>query len=324
MNKLKKYIYIKIKLIFILFLIIVYLYYSLNKYDLRNKQKDFIKVCICTLGKKENKYIREFIEYYENYGIDKIFLYDNNDEDNERFEEVISDYIEKGFVTLFNWRGKKKQQINIFNHCYKNNYEKFDWLLFYDLDEYINLKNYNNIKDYLNEIKFNNCQVIYLNWIIHTDNNLIHYDNRSLHTRFPVYEQNAINNNKKFFIPVKSILKGHIPNIRIKCLHTLNSKLKACNGFGHTPKMFLYKMEPDFKYYFIDHFYFKSLEEFTDKLNRGSAIASDNIKIKLLKFSRYFHMNKINIQKLNYIENKTGIRISNYKKKLETLINKQF
>ena len=83
-------------------------------------------------------------------------------------------------------------------------------------------------------------------------------------------------------------------------------------------------MEPDFKYYFIDHFYFKSLEEFTDKLNRGSAIASDNIKIKLLKFSRYFHMNKINIQKLNYIENKTGIRISNYKKKLETLINKQF
>ena len=28
------------------------------------------------------------------------------------------------------------------NDCYLNNYEKFDWLIFYDIDEYIFLKNY--------------------------------------------------------------------------------------------------------------------------------------------------------------------------------------
>lgn len=41
--------------------------------------------------------------------MDKIFLYDNNDNDEERFEEVIGDYINKGFVKLINWRGKRKQ-----------------------------------------------------------------------------------------------------------------------------------------------------------------------------------------------------------------------
>ena len=30
------------------------------------------KVCICTLGKRENLYIREYIEHYLNYGVYKI------------------------------------------------------------------------------------------------------------------------------------------------------------------------------------------------------------------------------------------------------------
>ena len=166
-------------------------------------------------------------------------------------------------------------------------------MIFYDIDEYINLKNYTNIKDFLNEKKFENCQAIYLNWVIHTDNNLIHYKNKTLHERFPILEPNARNNNKNKYIPVKSILKGHIPNITVNCLHKLNHRLKGCNGFGVKPKLLLYSMEPDFTYYFIDHFYFKSLEEFTEKLNRGSARTYNDTKMKLVKIKRYFTMNEI-------------------------------
>lgn len=32
---------------------------------------------------------------------------------------------------------------------------------------------------------------------------------------------------------IKSILKGHIPRIKINCVHALNSKLKSCDGFGN-------------------------------------------------------------------------------------------
>ena len=37
--------------------------------------------------------------------VDKIFLYDNNDINDERFEDVISDFIENGYVEIINYRG---------------------------------------------------------------------------------------------------------------------------------------------------------------------------------------------------------------------------
>ncbi len=42
----------------------------------------------------ENDYIRFFVEYYKNLHFDKIFIYDNNDIDGEKFEDVINDYIQ--------------------------------------------------------------------------------------------------------------------------------------------------------------------------------------------------------------------------------------
>ena len=122
----------------IIYIIIILLNYNilLNKKEKKEIIKK-IKVCLCTLGKNENKYIKEFVLYYINYGVDKIFLYDNNDIDGEKFEEIINDFINKGFVEIKNWRGIEKAQFNIMNNCYQNNYNKFDWLIFYDIDEYI-------------------------------------------------------------------------------------------------------------------------------------------------------------------------------------------
>ena len=292
------------KICYVFFLIIIefFFFYQFNSVNITRlfKKKD-IKLCICTLGKGENRYIKEFIEYYQKYGVDTIFLYDNNDINGESLEEPIKEYINKGFVKLFNRRGRTRYQFKILNHCYINNYKSFDWMIFYDIDEFINLKNYSNIKDFLNEKKFRNCQKIYLNWIIHTDNNLIYYDNRSLHERFPILEPNARKNNTNFYEPVKSILRGHIPNIKINCLHLLNKGLKSCNGFGKKPNLIKYTMKPDFTFYYIDHFYFKSLEEFVEKLNRGSARTHNDMKIKLFKFNRFYIINEININKLNYI-----------------------
>ena len=54
---------------------------SLNKYPLN--------IALCAIAKNENLYIREWVEHYKNIGVSKIFLYDNNDIDGERFEEVI-------------------------------------------------------------------------------------------------------------------------------------------------------------------------------------------------------------------------------------------
>ena len=293
------------KVFIILLTIMLYSKIIKRKYEKNNEQG--IKICLCTLGKNENRYIREFAQYYKNYNVDKIFLYDNNDIDSEAFDKIINDFVQDKFITIINWRGRIREQMKIMNHCYKENFDKYDWLIFYDIDEFIHIGDFNDIKKFLNQRKFLNCQNIYLNWLYHTDNDLIEYDNRSLFQRFPIKDPNI--NKKAYKIPGKSIIKGHIGNISFQNMHILNRELKGCNGFGLKLELddsYLIK-NPDFKYYYIDHFYSKSLEEFVEKLKKGCPNNYHDIKFTLFRINRYFTFNKKNNYKIKYIENKTGI-----------------
>ena len=280
--------------------------------------KRLIKIGICTTGKKENRYIREFIQYYKNYGIDKIFLYDNNDINDETFDDIIKDYIDRGYVKILNWRGRKKTGYSLRSNCYTENKKKFNWLIFYDIDEYIYLKNYTNIKTFLNEKKFKKCLKINLNWVIHTDNNLIYYDNRTLHERFPELEPNAIKKKTNLHrYRYKFILRGKIQNFNKDYYYLISTKVKGCNGDGKESELLNTKFMKncDFKYYYIDHYYFKSLEEFIEKINKGDNYFGDKLWFKMVRLNRFFRINKITKEKINFIEKHTGINLSKYKKK---------
>ena len=142
--------YKEIKGLFLLILII--LLFSFYKRDNKVKDKDSTKsICMCVIAKKENRYVREFIEFYKKMKVDKIFLNDNNDINGERFEEVIQDYINNGFVEIINYRGKISPQLKSYEDCYKNNMGLYDWFIFFDVDEFIYLKNYTDIKTFLKE-----------------------------------------------------------------------------------------------------------------------------------------------------------------------------
>ena len=278
-------------------------------FKIKNFSKNKIKVCICTVGKEENKYIREFIAHYKKIGIDKIFLYDNNDINNERFEPVIQDYIKDNYVQIFNVRGKTAKQLRIYRHCYRRNNKYYNWLVFYDIDEYINLKNIKNIKDFLNMKQFEKCQSIYLNWIKHTDNNLLFYDNRTLKERFPDTFKN------KRYCLGKTIIRGNIIQLRIKSTHVLDKNIVNCNGFGETLKLkSKFCRKPDLKYYYIDHYEYKSLEEFIDKINKGDCLFGYGINRKLGRIHRYFKYNNITLKKFKFMQEKINLNITQFMK----------
>ena len=100
-----------------------------------------IKVCVCTVGKKENKYIKEFVQHYKDIGVDKIFLYDNNDMKGEKFEPILSQYIKEGFIEIFDYRGQTAAQLKLMRECYDKNKNIFDWFIFFDTDEFLHLSN---------------------------------------------------------------------------------------------------------------------------------------------------------------------------------------
>ena len=278
-----------------------------------NRKKE-PSICLCLLSKQENRYLREYIEYYKKKKVDKIFLYDNNDIGDKNLNEFILDYIENGFINVTNYRGKIHPQIRAYQECYNNNYNLYDWFIFYDSDEFIYLKDFKDLKKFLGDKRFINCQRIQINWIYYTDNNLLYYDNRSLEERFTEKEPDAREGKTGIRKPIKSIIRGHNPNLYIYDIHIINKNLSDCDGFGNkVQRHSVFTLKPDYEYYYIKHYYSKSTEEFIDKIMKTDSFYSLSNSLKNKKIKRYFLINKITKEKLDLIETKTKINLSNYR-----------
>ncbi len=158
--------------------------------------KNRIMIAICIIAKQENRYIKEFVDYYRKLKINKIFLYDNNDINGEYFEDILSNYIKSNFVEIIDYRGKYKPQFQAFNDCYVKN-EYFNWIAFYDADEYLYIQNYSNINKFLSLSQFKNCSSILINWKYYGDNDKLYYEQKPLQQRFtkPFYFNNHNNKN---------------------------------------------------------------------------------------------------------------------------------
>jgi len=308
---------------FLLFSLLIYfLNYSRSVELFQQYKATNLKICICTLGKEENKYINEFVEYYKNYGVDKIYLYDNNDIKGERFDKVIGKYIESDFVKLMDWRGIKGNETyyKIMDSCYQSFHDIYDWLIFYELDEFIYLKDYNNIKDFLTNKKFDKCDSIQLNWVHMSDNNKIFYENKSLIERFPKEGKNIKKDKKNKIRYVKTIVRGHLKNISVTDNHLISDQLNACNGFGKKSQLKGIKaLNPDYKYYYIKHYYSKTVQEFIEKINRGDLLRGNSKETIEWAIEKFFYINKITSKKIKYIKKKLGseYNLSKYVQKLK-------
>lgn len=97
-------------------------------------------ICACVEGKNENKYLVEFVEYYKNIGFDKIIIFDNNEINSEKLEDILQYYLKINFIEIINIRDLESIQIPLYNYCYQKNKNNFDWIFFVDFDEFLLLK----------------------------------------------------------------------------------------------------------------------------------------------------------------------------------------
>ncbi len=67
----------------------------------------------------------------------------------------------------------------------------------------------------------------------------------------------------------------------------------------------------DYKYYYIDHYYSKSTEEFINKINKGDAMFESK-SYTLHKIWKYFSQSRYTEEKRLMIENRTGLNLTYY------------
>ena len=143
---------------------------------------------------------------------------------------------------------------------------------------------------------------------------MIYYDNRTLHERFPELQPNIIKEKKHYKgnYRYKFILRGNISNPNINYYNLISTDVSGCNGNGEKSILISDKVmkNPDFKLYYIDHYYFKSVEEFVEKINKGDNYFGQKMSFKKVRIKRFFKYNKVTLEKIKYIENNTGINLS--------------
>jgi hypothetical protein len=120
-NEIKSY-YQKRKYIYFIYSLVIFFLISFIFFNSQTKIKQ-TKVCLCVIGKKENLYANEFVNHYKKIGYDKIFIYDNNNIGDEKFEDVLNKQISSNFVEIINFRGyrgkRQKPQNDAYFHCYE-------------------------------------------------------------------------------------------------------------------------------------------------------------------------------------------------------------
>lgn len=251
-----------------------------------------MKVTVCCIAKMENRYIREWVGHYKKIGVDKIIIVDNNDVDGERFEEVIKDYIDDGFVKIIDFRGRERAQFRAFNFVY--HYDDSDWIAFFDVDEYLIMNDYDNIKDYLSTFDIDDTDVIKVNWMCYGDCEKLHYEDKPLNERFdkPIEYDSERNAN----LHVKSIVRGNMFDKMLTYLPTphvpIGIKLKYKDASNKVTDGHFFQ-KPDFSHAYLKHFVTKTIEEFvTNKMVRGIPDRSKEKSKQDVNLDLFFSYNK--------------------------------
>ena len=265
------------------------------------KDKYIYNVCIITKIKKENLYVRQFVEYYIKLGVDKFYFGDDYPENIENLSDVLDDYIKKGIIDIDYIFKRNISHEEFFEYSFRSLKFRCKWFMFIDVDEYLEFTNKNmTINDYLNMPVFDKCDVIKIHWLPFDDNGLLYYDNRPLFERF----NHSVYNNffGKFH---KSIVRGKNYDgvVFDKSMHqpNLNTVSEQCDALGNFERLkFGYLGIPKYKYGYLRHYSQKTAEEFAVKMIRGN---HQGVKFNLEEELNYFfRLNKFTEEKLRVIE----------------------
>lgn len=223
-----------------------------------------MNIALVCIAKNEDHYIDEWIDYHFKLGFSKVFIYQND-------WRYTGKYLNNALVQLIEFDGANRQ-LNAYNDFVQKHYNDFDWAGFLDIDEFVVLKQWSNISDFLDNYK--NYNAVGLNWSIFSSNGLQFNGDYSLVKRFTKCRKELIREVKIFinFNRAKNTLHFNSPhNIReLNNTITVN-KTHFINGCFNTAD------DKDREIAYLNHYIAKTKKEWDQKIARGWPISVPTI-----------------------------------------------
>jgi hypothetical protein len=206
-----------------------------------------MKIALVCIAKNEDNYIKEWVGYHKKLGFDDIFIYQNN-------WRLIDD-IDGTHKIEFDG---EIMQVSAYNHFISQNINKFDWVAFFDIDEFLVLKKHANVKDFI--LDYSDLPSIGINWVLFGNNGIHKIDNEySVIKRF-TKRQVGVNIHVKCIVKLKDNVSMSIHNPVGSWFDTdRNENRGAFNKKGNDNIAQL------------NHYFCKTEEEFQLKCDRGRA-----------------------------------------------------
>lgn len=280
-----------------------------------------MKLAICCIAKNENLTICDWVKHHLDLGIDKVVIFDNNEDDSllDTLNAHNGEIDLSKVLVLTDFKGAKDFQMKAYNLFHQNN-EEYDWVGYLDCDEYlaVDKSKIPDIKEWFKEAeeKCPDIQALFINWRCYGDNGNYFYEDAPVMERFPN--------------PIPSPVKRKGGYVNDENAHIKSFVRKGVKGqFDWNPHNFIptegeaylvnftkAKKESPWQNYSedfpirVNHYVTKSLEEYI--IRKFNSTCADNAKRTPYDLSYYFSYNPVTpemLSSLHSLQVKYGIRL---------------
>lgn len=229
-----------------------------------------MRTALIAIGRRENQYAREWVSHHLALGFDHIYIYDNNHDGEEMFIDVLMDFIDQGRVVIIDYRNRERAQRAAYNDAYARLSPRYDWLAFFDFDEFLCLPSCSTngtaaLSSFLATIP-TDYHAVMIPWLMMTDSGLVRNDFRPLMERFTESTTRGEQQGK-------CIIRTGITGARFtKSVHVpYTPVLRCCNPRLQPTAQ--HRLQPqDTTVAYLKHFSTKTIEEWlTNKWQKGAA-----------------------------------------------------
>lgn len=254
------------------------------------------ELAIVAIAKNEGKYIEQWLAYHKSLGISKVYLYDNESDDN--LKEIVKPYIDSGFVDYKMIPGQGMQLVT-YNDAIKHHAHEVRYFAVIDCDEYLMpAKKDCDFISLVKEIFYKNTQAggIGVNWCVYGSAGKQIEEDGFLAERFTMRaEQFAWNNHliKCIVNPrlITDYISPHFP-IYMRGAWTVSPVGERLYAWYNT-KVSFNKLR-------CNHYFCKSVEEFQRKQARGLA-DRPGVHYDMTKFDKYNRNDEEDLSMMSYI-----------------------
>ena len=267
-------------------------------------------VALCVIGRQENRYAREYVQHYLSLGFDHIIICDNNRDGEERFEDVLYEYIQAGQVEIIDFRNKTGVQCAAYSAVYRKYSRVFRWMAFFDFDEYLTIVKDADIHELM--ARYDGIDCVLFNWMNFGDNGLLRFDGRMLQERFTTplpFDKCVQYPDHRDDDHCKCMLRGGLDNVCFfSTPHIPNSPhLKCCTSLGEVCSQ--QPFQPyTFDIAYLRHYITKTTEEyFSGKWQKGTGNKDSIDGFRSYYAGRFFKYNEWTREKDDLMRHLTGM-----------------